>query len=257
MPPVGSEWGVNAKDVVIDNDPLIATDPSHRDATDPDSPNGRVYVYEREGAAWNETDQLVSPDVDDVQFGWTVDMSAGLLVATSRYEIKAYLYRQADNGEWQHVETLQADASSDPAYNYAVVHDVSEEYFVLAEDDGVAVYDRSDFFPDERDNNSDNDNGDSGHTDDIDDEGSAGAAGSDDGDGGTSDANSDDGDENNGANSDGDGDETAGGDTGNEPGATDTGGGSGGGAIAWFFTLLFPLLAKRRHHSLRAYLKSK
>ncbi len=107
--------GVNPTSIAVEGDTIIAGSPGFS------SWNGAVYIYEKEGNNWAETQKITSPEsVDFGNFGIGVSLFADYLVigasGVNNSAGKIYIYKKNNSGEWIFHQSLTSSDNFENSY---------------------------------------------------------------------------------------------------------------------------------------------
>jgi len=89
-------------DVAIDGDTIVIG--AHGDDTLGNG-SGAVYMFQRSGGSWNQTDKLVAPEGGGLAFGVDADLDDNLLVVGASAGDRAYIYERS-GGAWSYETRL-------------------------------------------------------------------------------------------------------------------------------------------------------
>lgn len=107
--------GVNPTSIAVDGNTIIAGSPGFS------SWNGAVYIYEKEGNNWVETQKITSPEsVDYGNFGIGVSLFGDYLVigasGVNNSAGKIYIYKKNNSGEWIFHQSLTSSDNFENSY---------------------------------------------------------------------------------------------------------------------------------------------
>jgi len=107
--------GVNPTSIAVDGNTIIAGAPGFS------SWNGAVYIYEKEGNNWAETQKITSPEsVDYGNFGIGVSLYGDYLVigasGANNNAGKIYIYNKNNSGEWIFHQSLTSSDNFENSY---------------------------------------------------------------------------------------------------------------------------------------------
>lgn len=126
--------------VALQGDTVVAGAPM-QPAAEEGGANGQVFVLETEQSAGEPVAvrnvvELASPDPENVQYGWTLQLHEDVLAVMPQYDDMAYLYQQTDAG-WQSYATMSA---ADLVASDAAVLALSNEHLVMRGDNTVLLF---------------------------------------------------------------------------------------------------------------------
>jgi len=107
--------GVNPTSLAADGNTIVAGAPGFS------SWNGAVYIYEKEGSNWEETQKITSPEsVDYGNFGIGVSLFGDYLVigasGVNNSSGKIYIYKKNNSGEWIFHQSLTSSDNFENSY---------------------------------------------------------------------------------------------------------------------------------------------
>ncbi|PZU88211.1 MAG: adhesin [Chryseobacterium sp.] len=107
--------GVNPTSLAVDGHTIVAGAPGLS------SWNGAVYIYEKNGSNWEETQKITSPEsVDFGNFGIGVSLYGDYLVVgasgVNNSAGKIYIYKKNDSGEWIFHQSLTSSDNFENSY---------------------------------------------------------------------------------------------------------------------------------------------